>query len=460
MNAHDFTDFWHHHNPHSLFYPTANQPPAQSLQALSTRTVTELNPSEGLDPQLQPANPHCNETLGQFLNGQANTQLDNVQQLHANEQTDQQQANQHHQQQQLQPHTLVDLSRVGNHNVGNPPFQMPTLTSPLMDLATHGPQAAQLLAAGFSSGFGGFAHSAAQFIPFNLHAMAASGVGPPRLHSPPVSANAPTIFDLDQQQACRSTQQINQQNIHANLAKMSPEKMSQMSPKNQQADEMPPPLQLMNNIGNTNDQPETKPTLIPTLKQERHPVAQIPTAVVEPKVELLGNAPLCQVCQSGPSNGLHFGAPRTCVQSVTPKSMFANAHNVAHFESQIGYRKICRNCRMKRCLEIGMMPEKVQHKRHRREVLGLEAFNTSPLIGSQQKIHQLQQVINTKLERPPPAQSTNGNANNELAHLSNLQAQQLGEDLMARQHYAANQMAALSSNPWALGPLQNCVQQL
>lgn len=24
-----------------------------------------------------------------------------------------------------------------------------------------------------------------------------------------------------------------------------------------------------------------------------------------------------------------------------------------------GYRKICRNCRMKRCLEIGMMPEKV-----------------------------------------------------------------------------------------------------
>ncbi|EGT46743.1 CBN-ODR-7 protein [Caenorhabditis brenneri] len=32
-----------------------------------------------------------------------------------------------------------------------------------------------------------------------------------------------------------------------------------------------------------------------------------------------------------------------------------------------GYRKICRSCRMKRCLEIGMLPENVQHKRNRRE---------------------------------------------------------------------------------------------
>jgi hypothetical protein len=41
-------------------------------------------------------------------------------------------------------------------------------------------------------------------------------------------------------------------------------------------------------------------------------VAQIPTSAAEPKIEIMGNAPLCQVCQSGPSNGLHFGAPRTC----------------------------------------------------------------------------------------------------------------------------------------------------
>uniref|UniRef100_A0A1I7US31 Nuclear receptor domain-containing protein n=1 Tax=Caenorhabditis tropicalis TaxID=1561998 RepID=A0A1I7US31_9PELO len=32
-----------------------------------------------------------------------------------------------------------------------------------------------------------------------------------------------------------------------------------------------------------------------------------------------------------------------------------------------GYRKICRSCRMKRCLEIGMLPENVQHKRNRRD---------------------------------------------------------------------------------------------
>jgi hypothetical protein len=57
-----------------------------------------------------------------------------------------------------------------------------------------------------------------------------------------------------------------------------------------------------------------------------------------------------------------------------------------------GYRKICRNCRMKRCLEIGMMPEKVQHKRHRREILGMDGFYSIQNSHQQnQKIHQLQQ---------------------------------------------------------------------
>lgn len=44
MNAHDFTDFWHHHTPHSLFYPAANQPPGKLLyEHLKTATHLKAN---------------------------------------------------------------------------------------------------------------------------------------------------------------------------------------------------------------------------------------------------------------------------------------------------------------------------------------------------------------------------------------------------------------------------------
>ncbi|CAD5229123.1 unnamed protein product [Bursaphelenchus okinawaensis] len=89
--------------------------------------------------------------------------------------------------------------------------------------------------------------------------------------------------------------------------------------------------------------------------------------------------PVCQVCLSGPSNGLHFGAPRTCAacaaffrRTVSDQKKYICKRpqrcNVK-FSETAGYRKICRNCRMKRCLEIGMSPEKVQHKRNRREYM-------------------------------------------------------------------------------------------
>ncbi|KAK6102403.1 Zinc finger C4 type (two domains) family protein [Brugia pahangi] len=37
--------------------------------------------------------------------------------------------------------------------------------------------------------------------------------------------------------------------------------------------------------------------------------------------------------------------------------------------SATGYRKICRSCRMKRCLHIGMLPENVQNKGQRKNTI-------------------------------------------------------------------------------------------
>uniref|UniRef100_A0A915ELN2 Nuclear receptor domain-containing protein n=1 Tax=Ditylenchus dipsaci TaxID=166011 RepID=A0A915ELN2_9BILA len=84
----------------------------------------------------------------------------------------------------------------------------------------------------------------------------------------------------------------------------------------------------------------------------------------------------CQVCYLAASNGLHFGA-RTCAacaaffrRSISDQKRYICKRSqrcvIRPGEAQ-GYRKMCRNCRMKRCLEIGMLPENVQNKRHRRD---------------------------------------------------------------------------------------------
>ncbi|CAJ0954721.1 unnamed protein product, partial [Mesorhabditis belari] len=78
----------------------------------------------------------------------------------------------------------------------------------------------------------------------------------------------------------------------------------------------------------------------------------------------------CQVCHSTLANGLHFGA-RTCAACAAffrrtisdGKKYICKRSQRCTSASRDGYRKICRACRMKRCLEIGMMPENVQHKR-------------------------------------------------------------------------------------------------
>ncbi|CAI5455737.1 unnamed protein product [Caenorhabditis angaria] len=84
----------------------------------------------------------------------------------------------------------------------------------------------------------------------------------------------------------------------------------------------------------------------------------------------------CMVCQSTHANGLHFGA-RTCAacaaffrRTISDEKRYVCKRNQrCHNASRdgTGYRKICRSCRMKRCLEVGMLSENVQHKRTRRE---------------------------------------------------------------------------------------------
>uniref|UniRef100_A0A914MEC7 Nuclear receptor domain-containing protein n=1 Tax=Meloidogyne incognita TaxID=6306 RepID=A0A914MEC7_MELIC len=76
----------------------------------------------------------------------------------------------------------------------------------------------------------------------------------------------------------------------------------------------------------------------------------------------------CQVCHLAASNGLHFGA-RTCAacaaffrRSISDQKRYIckKSQRCVIRPSDIGtqgYRKICRNCRMRRCLDIGMLPE-------------------------------------------------------------------------------------------------------
>ncbi|VDO75449.1 unnamed protein product [Heligmosomoides polygyrus] len=82
------------------------------------------------------------------------------------------------------------------------------------------------------------------------------------------------------------------------------------------------------------------------------------------------------VCHSTLANGLHFGA-RTCAacaaffrrtisdgkKYVCKRSQRCNNPT----KDATGYRKICRSCRLKRCMDIGMLPDNVQHKRCRRD---------------------------------------------------------------------------------------------
>uniref|UniRef100_A0AC34F6M1 Nuclear receptor domain-containing protein n=1 Tax=Panagrolaimus sp. ES5 TaxID=591445 RepID=A0AC34F6M1_9BILA len=99
------------------------------------------------------------------------------------------------------------------------------------------------------------------------------------------------------------------------------------------------------------------------------------TYCVNPVIPV-SNAIMCQVCLSAPSNGLHFGA-KVCAacaaffrRSVSDAKKYICKRSqrcLLRVNDQTGYRKICRDCRFKRCLEIGMLPENVQHKRHRRD---------------------------------------------------------------------------------------------
>ncbi|CAB3399695.1 unnamed protein product [Caenorhabditis bovis] len=80
------------------------------------------------------------------------------------------------------------------------------------------------------------------------------------------------------------------------------------------------------------------------------------------------------VCLSTHANGLHFGA-RTCAacaaffrRTISDDKRYICKRNQRCTNGSRegnGYRKICRSCRMKRCLEVGMQPENLQLKRNK-----------------------------------------------------------------------------------------------
>uniref|UniRef100_A0A1I8AV22 Nuclear receptor domain-containing protein n=1 Tax=Steinernema glaseri TaxID=37863 RepID=A0A1I8AV22_9BILA len=127
----------------------------------------------------------------------------------------------------------------------------------------------------------------------------------------------------------------------------------------------------------------------------------------------------CQVCISADSNGLHFGA-KTCAacaaffrRTISDKKKYSckrTSRCVIHVTDTTGYRKICRNCRMKRCLEVGMLPENVQNKRQRIPPPPPRSTSNSEQV-VQTTIQTLQsQVQNVQTaQRPIPPLDTNPN---------------------------------------------------
>ncbi|KAK6112461.1 Zinc finger C4 type (two domains) family protein [Brugia pahangi] len=78
---------------------------------------------------------------------------------------------------------------------------------------------------------------------------------------------------------------------------------------------------------------------------------------------------LCQICLYAASNGSHFGAKTCAACAAFFRRTVSDEKNYICKRSQrcdvkltyaTGYRKICRSCRMKRCLHIGMLPESKQ----------------------------------------------------------------------------------------------------
>ncbi|KAF7632297.1 Nuclear receptor domain-containing protein [Meloidogyne graminicola] len=110
----------------------------------------------------------------------------------------------------------------------------------------------------------------------------------------------------------------------------------------------------------------------------------------------------CQVCHLAASNGLHFGA-RTCAacaaffrRSISDQKRYIckRSQRCVIRPNDIGsqgYRKICRDCRMKRCLDIGMLPENVQNKRNKRDYFFADALNN---VIQQKEIEQSMEEIN------------------------------------------------------------------
>uniref|UniRef100_A0A0N5BXJ3 Nuclear receptor domain-containing protein n=1 Tax=Strongyloides papillosus TaxID=174720 RepID=A0A0N5BXJ3_STREA len=90
-------------------------------------------------------------------------------------------------------------------------------------------------------------------------------------------------------------------------------------------------------------------------------------------IETISPKSICSVCLNAPSNGLHFGA-KACAACAAffRRSISDNKKYICKKSQRCiittnvetgGYRKMCRECRMKRCLSVGMQPANVQNRR-------------------------------------------------------------------------------------------------
>ncbi|CEF68884.1 Nuclear hormone receptor HR78 [Strongyloides ratti] len=90
-------------------------------------------------------------------------------------------------------------------------------------------------------------------------------------------------------------------------------------------------------------------------------------------IDTISPKSICSICLNAPSNGLHFGA-KACAACAAffRRSISDNKKYVCKKSQRCiitingdtgGYRKMCRECRMKRCLSVGMQPANVQNRR-------------------------------------------------------------------------------------------------
>ncbi|KAE9547349.1 hypothetical protein FO519_009439 [Halicephalobus sp. NKZ332] len=183
-------------------------------------------------------------------------------------------------------------------------------------------------------------------------------------------AHLPTAFNLN-----LTHQEYNQQSEQHQQSSVSHHPSSTGGAFWQHGSPQGPHDQMMFNQNPIQKLNDFRTVMLPT-EEKLSPNTNSPYCTMGNTSMSVNNTIMCQVCVSAPSNGLHFGA-KVCAacaaffrRSVSDNKKYVCKRSqrcTLKVNDSTGYRKICRECRFKRCLDIGMLPENVQHKRHRRE---------------------------------------------------------------------------------------------